>query len=335
MTLQNRKNRILLWALISALLIGAVATAFFLLRPQKPDAKALLAQADTLSKQNLCLWALIEKEPDQTAYQEQILANYAALGADPLTIYTLEQTYGMKAPSAEEIASEEAGALLNRGGIAGMKKYKDAYSVAQGADTTYYATADGIYADYYGLKRRIAAINASHLIAAEHGLYYLNDIQRKVQYIARDGHKLQTISPIDAVSFAFFGDQLWIVDTNYDLYCDGTKIQTASKVRSLAATPDTLYAACNDENGSAMGVLAIEENGTSTMVLLSPALSIFGGADGCLYYINDFGLPMRYNPITKEASFLNDKKAIAVTYENQNVYILNEKGKVKKIKTTD
>ena len=331
---QNRKNRIFLWALISALLIGAAATAFFLLRPKTPDANALLAQADTLSKQNLCLWTLIEKEPDQAAYQEQILANYAALGADPLTIYTLEQTFGMKAPSAEQITSEEAGALLNRGGIAGMKKYKDAYSVAQGADTTYYATADGIYADYYGLKRRIAAINASHLIAAEHGLYYLNDIQRKVQYIARDGHKLQTISPIDAISFAFYKDRLWVIDTNYDLYCDGTKIQTASKVRSLAATPDILYAACDDESGAATGVLAIDENGTLSMVLPSPALSIFGGADGCLYYINDFGLPMRYNPITKEASFLNDKKAIAVTYEDQNVYILNEKGKVKKTKST-
>lgn len=334
MTLQNRKNRIFLWALISALLIGAVATAFFLLRPKKPDAKALLAQADTLSKQNLCLMALLEQEPDNAAYQQQILANYTVLGADPLTIYTLEQTYRMKAPSATQTAPEEPGALLNRGGIAGMKKYKGAYSVAQGADTTYYATADGIYADYCGLKQRIAAIDASHLLAAENGLYYLNDIQRKVQYIAADGHKLQTVSPIEAISFAFFEGKLWIINTNYDLYCDGTKVQTPSKVRSLAATPELLYAACNDEIGAATGVLAIDKNGTSTIVLPSPALSIFGGADGCLYYINDFGLPMRYNPITKEAYFLDDKKAIAVTYEDQNVYILNEKGKVKKTKST-
>ena len=65
------------------------------------------------------------------------------------------------------------------------------------------------------------------------------------------------------------------------------------------------------------------------MVLTSPALSIFGGADGCLYYINEFSLPMRYSPITKEAVFLSEKEAIAVTYENGTVYTLNEKGKIK------
>lgn len=333
MAMINRKKRIFLWCLSGVLAIGIILAAFFLLRSHTPDAKALLTQADTRSKQNLCLLALLEEEPENRAYQEQLLANYSALGADPLTIYTLEQKYGTKAQSAIQTAPEEAGAILNRGGIAGMKKYNDAYSVAQSADTTYYATVEGIYADYCGLTRQIAAIGAGNLIAAENGLYYLNDTQRKVQYIARDGHKLETISPIDAISFSFFKGQLWIIDTNYDLYCDGTKVQTAYKVRDLAATSDTLYAACNDESGAATGVLAIDKNGTASMVLLSPALSIFGGEDGCLYYINDFELPMRYNPATKEASFLSKKPAIAVTYEDQNVYILNEKGKVKKIKT--
>lgn len=332
MVMIKRKKQIFLWVLILALLIGVAAAAFVFLRPKRPDAKALLEEAESLSEQNLCLMALLEEEPENTAYQEQLLANYVALGADSLTIYALEQKYGIKAQPATRTAPEEAGGLLNRGGIAGMENYKDAYSVAQGADTTYYATADGIYADYCGLKQRIAAIGASHLIATENGLYYLNDIQRKVQYIARDGHKIETLSLIDAVSFAFFEDALWIIDTNNDLYCNGTKIQTDHKVRALAAASDTLYAACNDESGAAMGVLALDKAGASSMVLPSPALSIFGGEDGCLYYINEFGLPMRYRPATKEASFLSEKKAIAVTYENQAVYILNEKGKVKKIK---
>ncbi len=327
----ERKKQILLWVLILALLIGGAAAAFVLLRPKKPDAKALLEEADSLTKQNLCLMALLEEEPENTAYQEQLLANYATLGADPLTLYALEQKYGIQAEPAAQTAPEEAGALLNRGGIAGMPDYKNSYSVAQGADTTYYATADGIYTDYCGLKQQIAAIGASHLIAAENGLYYLNDVQQKVQYIARDGHKIETLSPIDAISFAFFGDALWIIDTNNDLYRDGTKIETEHKVRALAAAPDTLYAACNDESGAAMGVLAIDQSGAASMALPSPALSIFGGEDGCLYYINEFGLPMRYQPATKEASFLSEKKAIAVTYEQQAVYILNEKGKVQQI----
>jgi hypothetical protein len=38
---------------------------------------------------------------------------------------------------------------------------------------------------------------------------------------------------------------------------------------------------------------------------------------------------MRYSPITKEAVFLSEKEAIAVTYENGTVYTLNEKGKIK------
>ncbi len=332
MTMINGKNRIFLGCLIGVILAGLATIAFFLLRSKAPDAKALLAQADSLSKQNLCLLALLEEEPDNTTYQKQLLANYAALGADPLTIYALEQKYSIQAEPTAQPTPEEAGALLNRGGIAGMPKYKEAYSVAQGADTTYYATEEGIYADYRGLKQRIAAIDASNLIAAESGLYYLNDTQRKVQYIAQDGHKIETLSPLDAISFAFFEDALWIIDTNNELYCNGTKIKTEHKVRALAATPDTLYAACNDESGAAMGVLALDKAGGASMVLPSPALSIFGGEDGCLYYINDFGLPMRYRPETKEAAFLSEKKAIAVTYENQAVYILNEKGKVKKIK---
>ena len=331
----KRKKQILLWVLIAVLLIGAAAAAFVLLRPKKPDAKALLEEADSLTKQNLCLMALLEEESENTAYQEHLLANYATLGADPLTLYALEQKYGIQAAPAAQTAPEQAGALLNRGGIAEMPNYKNSYSVAQGADTTYYATDEGIYADYCGLKQRIAAIGASHLIAAENGLYYLNDVQRKVQYIARDGHKIETISPMDAVSFAFFGDALWIIDTNYDLYCDGRKIKTEHKVRALAAASDALYASCNDESGAAMGVLSIDQNGAASMALPSKALSIFGGEDGCLYYIHDFGLPMRYQPATKEASFLSEKKAIAVTYEQQAVYILNEKGKVKKIKVTD
>lgn len=330
--MNHSKKRIFLWGLILTLLIGAATVAFLWLRPKMPDAKKLLAQADSLSKQNLCLMALLEKEPENTTYQEQLLANYAALGADRLTIYALEQTYGIQAPPAAQTTPEEAGARLNRGGLAGMVEYKDSYSVAQGADTTYYATADGIYADYCGLRQKIASIGASHLISTENGLYFLNDTQRKVQYIARDGHKIQTLSLLDAQSFAFFQDQLWIIDMKGQLYCNDQPIQTARKVRSLAATPQRLYASCNDETGAAMGVLAIDSAGTQTMVISSPALAIFGGADGNLYYLNRASLPMRYDPIAKEAIILQQKEAVSISFENGEIYILNKKRNIKKIK---
>lgn len=324
-----KKNRILLWVLIGILAIALSAGAFFLLRPKSPDPQELLAQADSLTEQNLCLMAILEEEPDNRLYQEQVLSNYASLGADPLTIYALEQTYGIKAPIIEQPTPEQAGNLLHRGGIAGMKDYKGAYSVAQGADMTYYATDEGIYADYYGLKVKIASVQASNLISAENGLYFLNDMQHKVQYIAKDGHKIETISPLNAMSFAFFGEALWVVGTDYTLYRDEIKVELSHPIRAIEATPDTLYAACNDEQGGIAGVLAFNKEGSSSMVLTSPALSIFGGEDGCLYYINEFSLPMRYSPATKEAIFLSEKEAIAVTYENGTVYTLNEKGKIK------
>ena len=317
--------------MIGFLLLGAAGAGFFLLRPKAPDAKALLENADSLSKQNLCLQALIEQEPENAEYQQTLLANYAALGADRLTIYALEQQFGIQAETPAQTAPEDAGAILNRGGIAGMSRYKGAYSVAQGSDTIYYATDEGIYADYYGLKQRIASVYASHLLATENGLYYLNEPQRKVQYIARDGHKIQTLSLLEAKSFAFFNDQLWIVDTDGQLYCDEQPIPTERKVRALAATPERLYASCNDEKGAAMGVLAIDNAGKQTMVISSPALAIFGGADGNLYYLNRASLPMRYDPIRKEAAILQEKAAVNVTYENGEIYILNEKGKIKKI----
>lgn len=330
--MEHKRLKNWIWIGAAIALLAAIGIGLFLwLSSQKPDAKALLEQAETLSAQNLCLQALLEEQPENTAYQQQLLDNYAVLDADPLTIYAMEQSFGLSAPADLPKAAEQAGAVLNRGGIAGMRTYKDAYSVAQGSDTTYYATEEGIYADYQGLRRKIASIGASHLLAAENGLYYLNDIQRKVQYIARDGHKIETLSMQDAQSFALFNDALWIIDPQGQLYCNDQPIRTEQKVRALAATPDRLYAACNDEKGAAAGVLAIDKAGAQTTVLTSPARSIFGGADGCLYYINDFELPMRYDPISKEAVILQQKAAISVTYENDAIFVLNQKGKVKKI----
>ena len=327
----KRKNFIIFGSVAGLALIGAAIALLLLLSPKKPDPKALLETAATRSEQNLCLLAILEKEPEDQEAQRQLLENYRALGAEALSILALEQRYGITAPTAEETAPEAPGKILNAAGLAGRTDYKDAYAVAQGAGTIYYATKEGVYADYQGLQVKISGILAEGLTAAEGGVYFINADQKKVQYLARDGHKIVTLSLIDAQSFAFFNENLWIAGTDGALYCSGTAIETPYPVRMLAATEDTLYASFNDESGRAAGVLTVDKDGNCETLLSSPAFTLFGGKDGCLYYINEHGHPMRYDPEQKQASILTEKKATAVSFEDGTVYYLNEKGKIKKI----
>ncbi len=312
-------------------MLGGLLAFLFLLPKKAPDPRILLENAATRSEQNLCLLAILEKDPEDPEAQARLLENYQVLGADPLTIAATAQKFGVTAPETKEINPEEPGKLISTAGIAKRKQYKDTYAVADGADTIYYATNEGIYADYQGLKVKISGIRAEGMTAAEGGIYFINTDQKKVQYLARDGHKIQTLSMIDAQNFAFFQGQLWIVGTDGTLYCGDTPMETSAPIRMLAATADTLYASFNDERSRAAGVLAFDTVGNSSALLSSPAFSLFGGSDGNLYYINEFGYPMCYNTETKKATILIEKKAVAVSYEEDTVYYLNEKGKIKKI----
>ncbi len=313
-------------------MISAILLLLFL--PEKrPDPHALLAKTDVLSEQNLCLMAILEENPKDEEALRSLLINYQKLGADPLTIQATMQACGaqIELPKVES-QPESAGKVISRGGIAAIKNYKSAYAVAQGVDTTYYATEQGIYADYHGLQVQISGIKAEALHAAEGGVYFINRAQKAVEYLARDGHKIQPFSTIKARDFTFFNDQLWIVDEEGTLYCGDKAIKTPAPIRSLAATQDTLYAACLNEEGEAAGILTVSAEGRCETLLSSPAHGLFGGADGCLYYLNEQNCPMRYDPKTKEATILAQKRAKAVTYENGTVYYLNEKGKLKTIK---
>ena len=122
------------------------------------------------------------------------------------------------------------------------------------------------------------------------------------------------------------------MDEEGTLYCGDKTIKTPSPIQSLAATRDTLYAAYLGEDASAAGVLTISAEGQCETLLSSPAHGLFGGADGCLYYLNEQNCPMRYDPQTKEAAILAQKRARAVTYEEGRIYYLTEKGKLKTIK---
>jgi hypothetical protein len=211
------------------------------------------------------------------------------------------------------------------------KIYKNAHTVADtGNGMVYYATSDGIYADYLGLTVKISSISPKQLTATERGIYFINTDQKKLQYLARDGHKIQTISAIDAQSFAFFGKKLWIADMEGALFCDGAKIETEGTVRSLFPTDQWLYAAI-DSGGRSAGILAFDLQGNAQTVLTSPAFSLWGGKDGCLYFLNDHSYPMRYDPKTKEAKILAQKKALVLEEKEGVVYYLTEHGKIKKI----
>ncbi len=328
----KRKNALIIGCIVGGIALVSALLLLLFLPEKRPDPHALLAKTDVLSEQNLCLMAILEEEPTNEEALRSLLINYQKLGADPLTIHATMQAYGaqIELPTAE-VQPESAGKIISRGGIATIKNDTSAYAVAQGADTTYYATDEGIYADYHGLQVQISGIKAEALHAAEGGIYFINRAQKAVEYLARDGHKIQRVSTIKARTFTFFNEKIWIVDEEGTLYCGDKTIKTPAPIHSLAATQDTLYAAGLSQEGNAAGILTISAEGQCETLLSSPAHGLFGGADGCLYYLNEQSCPMRYDPKTKEAAILAQKRAKAVTYEQGTVYYMNEKGKIKKI----
>lgn len=317
--------------IICGVLLLAAAVLTVVLWPQKADPKKLLQQADTLSEQNLCLAAILEQEPENEECWRQLLTNYRLLKADTLTLeataQAAEQALGHAIEVAEEAAAqpEEPGSILGSGGIiqGGIRltDYEDANALATDGETVYLARQDGIYADYHGLEIKLTAAKAERMIAAENGLYYLNATARRVQYIARDGHRSETVSALRAADFAYLDDVLWIAGEDGVLYRDGTALQTPQAAEELCVANGLLYAA------SSGGLMRI--GSTAELLLPSPVSGIVGGSDGCIYYIDANGYPAKFDPTAMEAAILKEKAAVAIGFSEGKAYYLNESRKIK------
>ena len=160
------------------------------------------------------------------------------------------------------------------------------------------------------------------MIAGDNGLFFLNATAKRVQYIARDGHRIETLSPVPAKDFAFLKEQLWIVGTDGKLY-QGTE-ETDCDLQEVCLLGDTLYGTSED------GIYRIE-NGTLTLLLPSKASALTAGNE-LLYYIDENGYPAQFDPTAMEAKILKERSATALGYDHGKLYYLNPKGKIKKIK---
>lgn len=323
MKTKSLKMPILIGAIIVVAVLAVVA-GIFLLRPKKADAHELLLRADTLSKQNLCLAAIVREDPGDTESWRHLLTNYAVLGADAATIEATRQASGQALTLPEvTVQPEEPGNILGTGGIihgqAKVTDYDGAGAVATDGETVYYTTAEGIFADYHGLIVQLTAAKAERMVVAENGLYYLNATARRVQYIARDGHRTETVSELAAADFAFADGVLWIAGTDGTLYKDGVAVDSPA-VTALCVAGTVVYAA-----GDSLMIAGGET------LLHSPVFGITGGGDGCIYYIDQNGYPAKLDPTLMEASILAEKTAVAVGYSEGKAYYLNEDRKVKKL----
>ena len=74
-------------AVLLAAAIGLLL--FFLLK--RPDPRALLKRAPDAATENLCLMALLERDPADAESWTRLLENYCALGADPLTLQAAQK----------------------------------------------------------------------------------------------------------------------------------------------------------------------------------------------------------------------------------------------------
>ncbi len=317
----------------AALLLFGTMIFFLFFWKREADPYALLEEATCLSEENLCLTAILKQEPNHPKYRDRLLKNYRTLGADTLTILAALGDLDTE-PSITESAPEEAGTILAAGGIiSNGRKYTeiaDGGSVASAGDTTYFATERGIYADFKGLKVLISPARADCLYAAENGLYYLNVTEKRIQYIARDGHKTKTISPIKAQSFTFFEDTLWAIGTDGTLYRDKNPIGRKTAFRTISAAGDRLYAEGFDYKQNASLGLFLWEGKHFKQVTFSPIRDLTAGIDGNAYFLNEGQYPARYAPNTAEITLLAKEQADAIQCDRNEVYYLDGKKKIKK-----
>lgn len=333
------KKPVWIGIIIGATLIAAAVLLFFLLRPvrKSPDPYSLLEQAETPLRQNLCLTAILRKNETDAESWERLLANYAALGADPLTLQATASAAstacGRDFPLPETAETDSSwpkpydgipGGIAHNGVL--LKQYPEAAALAADGDLVYLSQADRLYACFNGLSVRISTASADNLIPAEGGLYYLNTTLKRVQFIAQDGHETRTRSAIPAVSFAFVDETLYIAGVDGVLYREDEPVKLSLSVRTLCMAGGTLYAACED------GILAISDAGDAETVLPSRVYSLTAADDGRLYYINENGYPCRYNPAARESVILTEKQARAVGASGDKVYYLNENNQLRQIR---
>ena len=315
-----KKKLLILIPILLLLLTAGVVLAWRFWPEAEPDPHKLLAQTEVRSEQNLCLTVLAQEDP---AYYTALLENYLILGADPLTVESARQAAGLEAlPTVTESQPEEAGALCGTGGIlhgaAEMTDYPLCGGVATDGTTVYYCTDEGIFADYHGLRVLLTPARADRMIAAENGLYYLNTLMRRVQYIARDGHKTETLSPLEAVDFAFYDGALWIAGRDGVLYRDGAA-QEAPALRELYAGEAGLFGLCDE---------GLWQQGVG---IVTPSASHGLAVTDKVYYLEEHGYPVEMEPLNREAKIIKEVCAVALGVRDGKVYVLNQKKRIKKV----
>ncbi len=311
------------------LLIGA--GIFLLFSPKKPDAKAILAETKRYDLQNICLLSLLEKEPGNQAYWQQLLDQYQAMGADPLTIYSAKeqakQQTGVELSPTPEAGIFTPGAPLRstaENGIAPQGKalpkgfYAGAYD---GAAVTYLAAEDGLYAQYRGIRVRLAPIQADRLIPAENGLYYINTTQHRLQFIAADGGNIKTLSTVDAIDFACLGEDLYLLDTAGALFRNGEAIELPAPGKRLAAMGDSLYIALEN------GIYSLSEK---SLIYEEKTNQLIAGEQE-LYFLNKDSELCRLIP-GESAEVLKNISAISLDRYQNTVWYLSSKNKIKKFR---
>lgn len=309
-----------------ALLAGLLLWAF--LPQKKADPRVLLSKAERLSEQNLCLLAILERQPEDEESWRQLLTHYQLLGADPLTLSATLKASGLTLSLPQEVTpqKEEPGAIVGVGGMVQNGTRCDqlqAEELAFDGETYYLAREDGLYALYHGLEIKLSPIRAERLLAAENGLYFINTTAKRAQYIARDGHRIETLNSVPAADLSFHQDALWIVGADGKLYRDETLFEADYQFEGLCLLGDRLYAQ------AAEGILGITADGAE-LLLPSPVSGLIAGKD-CLYYLNENGYPSRFDPTKAEAAILKEKIAFALSYDEHRLYYLNKHGKIKRI----
>ncbi len=305
------------------LLLGA--GIFLLSGSRKPNAKAILAETKRYDLQNICLLALLEEDPKNQDYWQQLLDQYQALGADPLTIYAARQE--AKEQTGADLSPTPGAGSFTPGapikptadnGLAhgGKNFYAGAYD---GTAVTYLAAEDGLYAEYRGIRVRLAPIRADRLLPAENGLYYINTTQHRVQFIATDGGTIRTLSTLDAMDYAFLDESLYILGTDGVLYHNGTQIDLPGPGQRLAATNEGLFVALEE------GIYSVGEKKT----IYDEKANQLMAHEGVLYFINDAGYPCRLKPGDAQATLLKKAKAISLDQEQY----LSSKNKLKKFRS--
>lgn len=318
--------------IIVGLLLLLGAGLFFLLSPKKPDAKTILAETERYDLQNLCLLALLEKDPENADHWQRLLDQYQALGADPLTVYSTREEAkkqtGLDLSPTPEAGIFTPGAPLRgsaENGIAPAGKalpkgfYAGAYD---GSAVTYLAAEDGLYAEYRGIRVRLTPVRADRLLPAENGLYYINTTQHRLQFMATDGGNIQTLSTVDAVDFAYLGEDLYLLDTAGALFRNGEALELPARGKRLAVWEDRLYISL--ESG-------IWDLADQKMIYNQTAVQLVAGEDG-LYFLNEEGFPCRWDGA--EATVLKKKQVLTPEPQGNKLFYRNTKNSIKKFRLT-